>query len=825
MEAQILDAGSAVQSIYPVPPRSLEREEIAPGRRRDVQPAGRTIGLPAHLPSIVDRKEDLTAISSLLLSGEVRLLTLTGPGGVGKTRLAVEAGQHLASCFTDGVVFVDLSPIRDPDRVIDALARSLAVEPGPGTGSTLQRLEAALKDRAMLLILDNPEQVLPAAPALAELLAAAPDVTLLVTSREPLHLRWEQLYHVEPLAVPDLGHLPSVEELAQVPSVELFLRRASMLNPDFRLTEGNALAVAELVVHLDGLPLAIKLAASRTPFLSPQMLLERLNQRLSLFRWEAQDLPARQHTLGAAIAWSYDHLAPKEQVLFSSLGVFAGRFSLEAVEAIAAGTISENTDVLEGLSSLVDKSLVQREDTGVGEYRFRLLESVREYALERLDEAEATDAVRRLHAYYCVALAERAEPELTGPQQREWFLRIEETRDNLTTAVEWLLDHDEGEAALRLAVALAHFWEVRGYLAEGRRWLEGALAAAPAAAPAIRARALTWLGAILALGLDEGSPAGSGDARCAEDLLNQGMDLARGTGDAVTVARALTFRGVLRLQTGEWDEGKRLLHDARTGWQQAGHDWGIVQALVPLGVMAILQGNDGEAQYCTDEILSRYRNVGDDWGRGVALLLSMSPAATRGDLPRAAAVGQEMLTLSVESQCRRLLYLAAAGTAWLARTEDDLTRQAQLVGAAGSMDEAAGLVNSVVGRLYLAPTREVLECRMRPEDLDAALKTGRSLAFPQVAALIGAVLENVGRQASPSATGPERQRTGLFSGREYEVLQLVAEGLSNKQIAKALFIAETTVRYHLTSVFNKLGVDTRAHAISVAMQRGLLELG
>jgi non-specific serine/threonine protein kinase len=789
-----------------------------------IQPASLSPHLWIEATGLVDREADLAAISPLLVDREVRLLTLTGPAGVGKTRLAREVGRHMTAHFTHGVVFADLALVRDPSLVVPTLGRQLGVLDAGGP-PFIERLQTYLSDREMLLILDNMEQVLPANVGLEELLVAAPRLVLLVTSREPLHLLGEQLYHVQPLALPDPEHLPPLEELAQIPSVALFAQRARMIDPSFRLTEENAGAVAELTVHLDGLPLAINLAAARTQILSPQMLVGRLGQRLSLLHWEAQDLPERHQTLRGAISWSYALLSPDEQLLFRSLGVFVGGFTLGAAESVAAQIAPQTIDVLEGLGSLVNKSLVQRGDDGRGGYRFRLLESVRELALEELTRAGEGEAAGDAHARYFLGLAETAEPELTGRQQRAWFLQLEETQDNLRATLAWLLDRDDGDLALRLAVALAHFWEIRGYLTEGRRWLEAALAQASAADSALRTKALTWLGAILVLSVDRTGASGIDQAAHAEEVLTEGMDLARTVGDAVSVARALTFLGVLSLMTGEWDRGTRILEEAKTCWQDAGHDQEVIQALVPLGVIAFLRGQHEEALQLMDEILSRYHDVGDDWGRGIALLFSMNVISSRGDVPRAVAMGQELLALTVQSQSGRILYLSTVGAAWLARNQGHPELVARLVGASESMYQAVGLVAGVMEQVYVGPTREALRVRIRQEDLDAALHAGSPLSFLQVTALIEEVLEVALQEDTRQEAESGRSAAGLLSRRELEVLQLVAEGLSNKQIAHELIVAESTVRYHLTSIFNKLGVDSRAHAIAVAAQRGLIELG
>jgi predicted ATPase/DNA-binding CsgD family transcriptional regulator len=413
---------------------------------------------------IVDRIDELAAVRSLLVDDEVRLITLTGPAGVGKTRLVLEVAAHLAPHFADGVVFVDLSPVRDPSLVVEALAQSLDIDDGPADESVPDRLEAALGDRAMLIILDNAEQVLPGASYLAELLLAAPHLAVLVTSREALHLRWEQIFPVPPLALPDLQRLPSLEELAAIPAIALFLQRAQAIDPTFALRDDTAQAVAELCVHMDGLPLAIELAAARTALLSPQMILERLGQRLSLLRWQAHDLPERQQTLRSAIAWSYELLCPQEQTLFRHLGIFAGSFSLRAVEAVAEPLAM---DALECLASLVDKSLVQVHDRDEDTVRYVLLESMREYARERLVEAGEQEETGRLHARYYLSLTGRAEPELFGPERRSRLARLEGAQDNLRAARCWLLDHDEGALALRLTTTLEQLSALREQSLEG----------------------------------------------------------------------------------------------------------------------------------------------------------------------------------------------------------------------------------------------------------------------------------------------------------------------------------------------------------------------
>jgi non-specific serine/threonine protein kinase len=712
--------------------------------------------------------------------------------------------------------------------VFQVLAERLDVTEDPGDESLLQRLETYLQDREMLLILDNVEQVLPAASGLAELLVAAPRVTLLATSREALHLRREQTFHVPPLALPDPEHLPLLEELSQIPSLALFLQRAQAIDPDFALTDDNARAVAELCVHLDGLPLAIELAAARTTLLSPQMILERLGQRLSLLRWQARDLPERQQTLGAAITWSYDLLADDEQALFRRLGVFAGSFSLEAAEAIAAGGHAVGTprdsawvsppgvDALEGLASLVDKSLVQVQGMEGDTVRYVLLESIRDYALERLAEAGELDAAGRIHALYYLALAERAEPELTGREQRTWFRRLELAHENLRAALCWFGDHGESELGLRLATALGYFWEARGYMAEGQRQLEEALAQAPVVDVHLRARALSRLGALLMW---------STEGERAKVVLIEALDLARSVGDTLGIAWSLSYLGSLGVYAQEWDQSKCFLAEALTSWQETQDAWGIAYALHYLGAIELMEEHREEAERLLEESVARYREMGDESARGLALLWLMTARGEQGEVAGAATLLQEVLSSSSKVQDRRLLLLCAAGVAWLLRDQGDPEELARLLGAVEAMRRATGFAGNLLIRTREAIASESLLSRLGQEASEAARAAGRSLSFEQMAGLIQAALDGAIPVGAPEKAAQEPRPHTLLSPREQEVLHLVAQGFPNKQIAQELIVAESTVRYHLTSVFNKLGVDTRTHAVAVAAQRGLISLG
>ncbi|MDP9356600.1 MAG: helix-turn-helix domain-containing protein, partial [Chloroflexota bacterium] len=450
--------------------RSSARPDPLPDRGR---PAVR---LPTTLTSFVGRGREVEQVIALLRRADVRLVTLTGPGGVGKTRLALRAAAELLDHVPDGAWFVDLTPLADPALVPAAIAVVLGVREAGGQ-PLVETLAVALRDKQLLLVLDNCEHLLDAAPVVAELLRACPGLTVLATSRAPLRLRGEREVAVPPLGLPATAR-PAPEEIARSEAVRLFVERARAHEADFALTEANAPAVAGIVRVLDGLPLAIELAASRIKLFPPTALLRRLERRLTLLTGGARDLPARQRTLRDAIAWSHDLLTEEERLLFRRLAVFAGGATCEAAEAVAdpAGELG----VVNGLAVLVDQSLLRKEDDPDGEPRYRMLETVREYALERLDASGEEAAVRDRHAAWCLALAEAAGAVLWTTYDPGVVARLEAEHPNLRAALTWFAQASDGEALLRIGATLGRFWYVAGHAREGRGWLERALALAPA---------------------------------------------------------------------------------------------------------------------------------------------------------------------------------------------------------------------------------------------------------------------------------------------------------------------------------------------------------
>lgn len=445
-------------------------------------PLRRPTNLPSQPAALVGREEECAELEGLLLRPDVRLVTLTGPAGVGKTRLALEVASSLLEHYPDGVFFVPFAPVATPDRVVPTIARVLDVRE-QGNQPLMGLLKDHLQAKRLLLVLDNFEQLTAAAHLVAELIAAAPQLSMIVTSREVLHLYGEHVFVVKPLALPAEVALSSgdlVSVVSHNEAVRLFVTRAQAADSSFALTSENVLSVADIVRRLDGLPLAIELAAARVRLLPPRVMLERLAQAtggssLQLLTGGPRDLPARQQTLRNTIAWSYDLLDEAEQWLFQRLAVFSGGWTLDAAEAVA-GASGASGNVFDGLDSLISKSLIwQTPHQG----RFMMLQTIRDYALEQLVESGQADGVREAHARWVLALVEQAEPELYGPDQAAWLERLDAEQENLRAALDWLLAGRNADLALRLAGCLSWYWNLRGRVSEGRTWLEAALAAAP----------------------------------------------------------------------------------------------------------------------------------------------------------------------------------------------------------------------------------------------------------------------------------------------------------------------------------------------------------
>jgi predicted ATPase/class 3 adenylate cyclase len=602
--------------------------------------------LPVQPTPLIGREQEVASVCGLLSRPEVRLVTLTGPAGVGKTRLGLQVAAELADQFTDGVFAVFLAPVSNPDLVVSALSQALGVT-DMGTQPLLTLLKGALKDKHLLLLLDNFEQVVEAALQVADLLSACPRLKVLVTSRVVLHVRAEREFAVPPLSLPNLKRLPDLLTLSQYEAVALFIERALAVKPDFAVTNTNAPAVVGICARLDGLPLAIELAAARVKYFPPQILLTRLEQGLAVLVGGARDLPARQQTLRGAFAWSYDLLSPEEQALFRRLAVFVDGCTWEAAEQVCTAAGQLDGDILEGLASLVDKSLLRQEEQAEGVARFWMLQVLREFGLEALAGAGESEATRTAHTLYYLALAEEAEPYLKGTEQVEWLNRLEQEHENLRAALTFLLERagmqqgsEQAEQALRLCAALWRFWYIHGDFTEGRTFLERALATSERVAALVQAKALQ-AAAALALALD--------DLERAEALLGESLALCRERGDKPGTATSLGHLGFVTWLRNHYAAARSMLEEAEALLKELGDTWGRARCLTNLACVISTQGEYSRARVLLEESLGLYRSLGDRERLGrVLCLLARVCFESQSDPAKAEALAEQSLALARE---------------------------------------------------------------------------------------------------------------------------------------------------------------------------------
>lgn len=758
--------------------------------------------LPAQVTPLVGREREVENASALMRRADVRLLTLTGPGGVGKTRLSLQIAHEVVGDFPDGVYFVPLAPITDSGLVISAIAETLRVKEAGGA-PLQEHLRSYLQPLEVLLLLDNFEQVTGAAVYVAELLSGCPNLKVIVTSRARLHLRGEHELAVPPLALPEKEEAEAAEALSRYESVRLFVQRAAALKPDFTLTEENARHVAQICRRVDGLPLAIELAAARVKLLTPRAILARLQTRLKLLTNDDQDLPERQQTMYSTIDWSYGLLDAQEKSLFRRAAVFAGGHDLMALEAVC-GNVSGDT--LDLVTELVDKSLL-RQDAGLDEEpRFWMLETIREYALERLSEEGEEAQVKRTHALYYLKFAEETETELLGPDQDVWLKLLEVERSNLQAALEWATSAEaleDVEVGLRLSGALLWFWRMRSHLSEGRHWTAALLSRTEGAQTVARAKALHTAGWLAVP---------RGDYNLAQRLYEESLAIYRAAQDVGGIAATLIRLGTVASYLRDYPSARRLLQEGLAGARQVGDKHGIAVSLNSLGELARLEDDYNSAGALYEESLQVRREVGGKMGIAVALHNLAHVAHHQQDYGKAEALLMESATLFQKLGSTLDTATCIAGLAGVLVAKGQSLTGTRLLGAVGVVLDKLGATMWAADRDDYDRTLSAAHRQLGKEPFDSAWAEGSKMSLEQALLML---------EQGTSPPSPRTHPAGLTE-RELEVLRLVAQGLTNAQVAQSLTISPNTVSIHLYSIYSKLGVKSRTAATRYGIEHGFL---